>query len=249
MSVTLQDVAMILGLHIHGLPIIDTCDINWSLLWSTISTRWLRELFSYPPAGADDVILQRYARAFILALLGGALFADKTDTHSWSWERLHVGRLDFGRPLVSMVVLHVHDDVVHGLYDHLLSYEALLVDPLGEDHRVHSTQESSTSSGPSMRPPSLITPVRPSASLESPLSPPDVSIPAHSSRPKTTIPSTLTPPSTSLDAPLPIIEFIAPPPLSKSIAPPPIIESIAPLPFLEGTVHAARLHVQVPRRH
>ena len=28
-----------------------------------------------------------------------------------------------------------------------------------EDHRIHSTQESSTSSGPSMRPPSLITPV------------------------------------------------------------------------------------------
>ncbi|KAL6314448.1 hypothetical protein AAG906_025933 [Vitis piasezkii] len=27
------------------------------------------------------------------------------------------------------------------------------------DHRIHSTQESSTCSGPSMRPPSLITPV------------------------------------------------------------------------------------------
>ena len=31
---------------------------------------------------------------------------------------------------------------------------------IGEDHRVHSTQEPSTSSGPSMRPPSLIMPVR-----------------------------------------------------------------------------------------
>ena len=29
-----------------------------------------------------------------------------------------------------------------------------------EDHRVHSTHEPSTSSGPSMRPQSLITPVR-----------------------------------------------------------------------------------------
>ena len=41
----------------------------------------MREQFSYPPARVDDVILQRYARAFILALLGGALFADKTGTH------------------------------------------------------------------------------------------------------------------------------------------------------------------------
>ena len=31
---------------------------------------------------------------------------------------------------------------------------------IGEDHRVHLTQEPSTSSRPSMRPPSLITPVR-----------------------------------------------------------------------------------------
>ena len=32
MIVTLQDVAMILGLRIHGPPITGTCDINWSLL-------------------------------------------------------------------------------------------------------------------------------------------------------------------------------------------------------------------------
>ena len=41
----------------------------------------MREQFSYPPVGVSDVILQRYACAFILALLGGALFADKTGTH------------------------------------------------------------------------------------------------------------------------------------------------------------------------
>ena len=48
---------------------------------STISARWLHEQFSYPLTGVNDVILQCYARAFILALLGGALFADKTGTH------------------------------------------------------------------------------------------------------------------------------------------------------------------------
>ncbi|WKA03198.1 hypothetical protein VitviT2T_021322 [Vitis vinifera] len=96
MTVTLQDVAMILGLRIHEPPITGTCDIDWSLLCSellgvvpppsqirgsSISARWLCEQFSYPPAGVDDVILQCYARAFILALLGGALFANKTGTH------------------------------------------------------------------------------------------------------------------------------------------------------------------------
>ena len=36
MTVTLQDVAMILGLCIHGPPIIGTCDIDWSLLCSKL---------------------------------------------------------------------------------------------------------------------------------------------------------------------------------------------------------------------
>ena len=180
---------------------------------------------------------------------------------------------------------------------------------IGEDHRVHSTHEPSTSSRPSMRPSSLITPVRvppirgrgrggrragqqhvsltstlvqpshppvtstfplfqPSASLESPLSPPDVSIPSHSSRPKTTKPSTLTPieSSISLDLPFfphvisiqtsspppppqPSISLDAPPLVTESIAPPPVTESIAPLPFLQGTTHAARLHVRILRGH
>ncbi|RVW59856.1 Serine/threonine-protein phosphatase 7 long form-like [Vitis vinifera] len=56
--------------------------------------------------------------------------------HLWSWERLHVGRPDFGRPLVLIVVPHVHDAVVDGLHDHLLSDEALQVDPLGHRWRV-----------------------------------------------------------------------------------------------------------------
>ncbi|KAL6328516.1 hypothetical protein AAG906_038711 [Vitis piasezkii] len=308
MTVTLQDVAMILGLRIHGPPITGTCDIDWSLLCSellgvvpppsqirgsSISARWLREQFSYPPAGVDDVILQRYARAFTLALLVLAYLYRELCRASLDSTTLHVGRL-ISVILLPIVVPHVHDDVVDGLHDHLLLDEALPINPLGhgEDHRVHSTHEPSTSSGSSMRPPSLITPVRvppirgrgrggrraghrhvplastlvqpshppvtstfplfqPSASLESPLSPPDVSIPAYSPRPETTIPSTLTPvqPSISLDAPPPIAESIAPPPVTESIAPPPVTESIAPLPFLQGTAHAARLHVRVPRGH
>ena len=191
---------------------------------------------------------------------------------------------------------------------HRISIDVLRA--IGEDHRVYSTQEPSTSLGPSMRPPSLITPMRvppirgrgrggrragqrhvplastlvqpshppvtstlplfqPSTSLKSPLSPLDVSIPAHSSLPETTIPSTLTPiepfisldlyffphvtsiqtssppsppppqPSISLDALPPVIESIAPSPVIESIAPPFVTEPISPLLFLEGTTHAA----------
>ena len=100
---------------------------------------------------------------------------------------------------------------------------------------------------------------QPSASLESLLSPPNVSIPAHSSQPETTIPSTLTPvqPSISLDLPFfphvtsihtfslpsppplpppsqPSISLDAPPPITESIAPPPVTESITSPPITES---------------
>ena len=47
-----------------------------------------------------------------------------------------MGRPDFSRPPVPIVVSHVHDDVVDGLYDHLLSDAALPIDPLGHMWRV-----------------------------------------------------------------------------------------------------------------
>ena len=107
-------------------------------------------------------------------------------------------------------------------------------------------------------------------SLESPLSPPNVSIPTPSPRPETTIPSTITlvEPYISLDLPFlphvtftqtfspplpslpqPSISLDAPPPVIKSIAPLSVIKSFAPQPFLKGTSHAARLHVRVTKGH
>ena len=47
-----------------------------------------------------------------------------------------MGRPDFDRPPMPIVVPHVHDDVVYGLHDHLLPNEALPVDPLGHKWRV-----------------------------------------------------------------------------------------------------------------
>ncbi|KAL6314485.1 hypothetical protein AAG906_025970 [Vitis piasezkii] len=77
-----QDVAVILGLHIHGLPITGTCDIDWSLLCyeilgltpptyeikgSAISTRWLCHQFSHPPVDSDDATLERLGGATDIA--------------------------------------------------------------------------------------------------------------------------------------------------------------------------------------
>ena len=47
-----------------------------------------------------------------------------------------MGQPNFNRPPVPIVVPHVHDDVVDGLYDHLLSDAALPIDPLGHMWRV-----------------------------------------------------------------------------------------------------------------
>nr|CAN79107.1 hypothetical protein VITISV_000310 [Vitis vinifera] len=73
---------------------------------------------------------------------------------------------------------------------------------IGEDHRVHSTQEPSTSSGSSMRPPSLITLVR---------VPPIIGRGRGGRR-------------AEFIASPPITESIAPPPIIESIAPLPFLE-------------------------
>ena len=96
MTITLQGVAIILGLHIHGPPLTGTCDLDWSLLCqvllraipppskikgSVISTQWLSQQFSTPSIETNDVTLERCAQAFIIALLGSTLFVDKKGMH------------------------------------------------------------------------------------------------------------------------------------------------------------------------
>ncbi|RVW12189.1 Serine/threonine-protein phosphatase 7 long form-like [Vitis vinifera] len=161
------------GLRIHGLPITGTCDIDWSLLCyellgvtpliseikeSAISTRWLCHQFSQPPVDLDDATLERYARAFILGLIGLALFTDKKGScveRVWTvppilldvshYYRLHVGRPDFGRPPAPPAAQHLEHDATddlpakqldHGLWDEALLHEGLPADPLGCRWRV-----------------------------------------------------------------------------------------------------------------
>ena len=90
--ITLQDVAIILGLRIDGPAVTGTCVLNVAELCGellgvtppadalrgiAISIRWLCQQLSTPAPDVDEVDLERSARGFVLALMGSFLFADK----------------------------------------------------------------------------------------------------------------------------------------------------------------------------
>ena len=96
MSITLHDVAIILGFRIHRPAIIGTCVFDVAELFGELfgvtppanalrgfplSIRWLCDQLSTPAPNADDVTLERSKCGFILALLGSFLFADKKGVH------------------------------------------------------------------------------------------------------------------------------------------------------------------------
>ena len=45
---------------------------------SGLYCRWLMQTFSHLPEGVDEVTVERYAKAYLLYLIGVVLFADKT---------------------------------------------------------------------------------------------------------------------------------------------------------------------------
>ena len=96
MSITLHDVAIILGLRIDGPTVTGTCVFNVAglcrellgvtppvdaLRGSDISMRWLCDQLSTPALDADEVTLKRSARGFILMLMESFLFVDKKGMH------------------------------------------------------------------------------------------------------------------------------------------------------------------------
>ena len=97
MTITLQDVAIILGLRIHGPPVTSTFDFYVSSLCQellgvippltkikgyVVSTLWLSSHWLLTlPIDANEVTLESSARGFILALLGSFLVVDKKGLH------------------------------------------------------------------------------------------------------------------------------------------------------------------------
>ena len=92
-TITLQDVAVLLGVRVDGDAVTGTACQNWPgvaqqllgvvpegrhIRGSSINAKWLRQQFSVLPADADDHTIQCFARAYILLLMHGVLFADNS---------------------------------------------------------------------------------------------------------------------------------------------------------------------------
>ncbi|XP_066323182.1 protein MAIN-LIKE 1-like [Miscanthus floridulus] len=106
MTVTLEDIAMILGVKIRGFPVTgDTESEGWQQRVehflgrplaaveagkkrrsSGVSLRWLRQQFRECPPNVDAETVTYYCRAYVLHMLGTVLFPDGTgDTASWMY--------------------------------------------------------------------------------------------------------------------------------------------------------------------
>ena len=136
MTVTLQDVAMILGLPIDGVAV--SGDIN-SAGWrdrvgewlgvrpedppadtrdnrpSAVLASWLRAHFNVCPPDADDDTVRRFARAWIWHLLGSFLFPDGTG-NAVSWIYLPIlanlataGTYSWGSATLACLYRHLCD--------------------------------------------------------------------------------------------------------------------------------------------
>ncbi|XP_038896629.1 protein MAIN-LIKE 2-like [Benincasa hispida] len=97
-TITLQDVAIQFGLSINGRPLIGSLNYDWEQLCALLlgitmndavlkggclSLPWLADQFNnfaHLPDHADEEDLQRYAQAYILKLIGGLVFPDKSNS-------------------------------------------------------------------------------------------------------------------------------------------------------------------------
>ncbi|KAA0041847.1 serine/threonine-protein phosphatase 7 long form-like protein [Cucumis melo var. makuwa] len=92
-TITLQDVVVQLGLPVDGEPLTGSLRYNWMLICNDylgvvppdmkgqqLSLPWLAQQFEELPPDANIVNVQRYARAYIMQLIRGFLFADKSNT-------------------------------------------------------------------------------------------------------------------------------------------------------------------------
>nr|KYP58130.1 Serine/threonine protein phosphatase 7 long form isogeny [Cajanus cajan] len=93
-TITLEDVALQLGLRVDGLPVIGPTLYDWeemcstylgimpvkgeSLIGSMIKLKWLRENMLELPEEPSQEQLHAHCRSYILGLIGGVLMPDKT---------------------------------------------------------------------------------------------------------------------------------------------------------------------------
>src|SRR5262249_13835825 len=95
-TITLQDVEIQFGLPVDGRAVTGSSAENWedicqellgvtppalAIKGSRLSLTWLCEEFAELPAEANDLMVRQYTRAFILQLMGGCLFTDKSSSY------------------------------------------------------------------------------------------------------------------------------------------------------------------------
>ncbi|KAL5177390.1 Serine/threonine-protein phosphatase 7 long form [Glycine soja] len=102
-TITLQDVSVLLGLCVEGLPLIGPTNLNWADLCeellgvrpqegeikgSVVKLSWLAHHFAQINNHDDKEQVQRFTRAWILRFIGGVLFVDKSSNKvSLRWLR------------------------------------------------------------------------------------------------------------------------------------------------------------------
>jgi len=92
-TVTLQDVNVLLGLKIDGMPITGRVDYNWRRVFdellglvppsdayvgSSLKLSWLKENFQGEPEVDNEVVMNHHIRAYLLFLIGTLLCPDKS---------------------------------------------------------------------------------------------------------------------------------------------------------------------------
>ncbi|KAL5170181.1 Serine/threonine-protein phosphatase 7 long form [Glycine soja] len=92
-TITLQDISVLLGLRVIGLPLIGPTNLNWANLCeellgvrpqegeikgSVVKLSWLAHHFAQINNHDDEEQVQRFARAWILRFIRGVLFIDKS---------------------------------------------------------------------------------------------------------------------------------------------------------------------------
>ncbi|RYQ90063.1 hypothetical protein Ahy_B09g096354 isoform C [Arachis hypogaea] len=96
-TITLQDVAYQLGLPVDGrYELLGVVPPPSQVQKYAVNCSWFQETFGECPEGADEDTVRRYARAYIMMLLGTQLFADK------SGNRVHIRWLPFVARLEEM---------------------------------------------------------------------------------------------------------------------------------------------------
>ncbi|KAJ7968770.1 Serine/threonine-protein phosphatase 7 long form-like [Quillaja saponaria] len=120
-TITLQDVSILLGLAVDGEVVSGVVGGNIytdcerllgvvppdrAIKGSTLNLQWLVTTFSDLPVDADDITVQRYARAYILQLIGGFLFATGASaTLAWLYREMCRATLPSAHEIAGPVIL------------------------------------------------------------------------------------------------------------------------------------------------